>query len=242
MSRPNKIIVVGLPRTGTTSLCRELLDLNYRVAHTAYSQASCEAATVIADTPAYADFNELNQVWSPDVWLYLHRPLAQWLVSIRFLIEQLANQPRNRLPPLFWRCWQRVFGEFDRDISDQQLQHIYFRHQDWVRQSAEINQQQLLSVRLIDSTTNLTIESKSDLINVDSLPAEDNNSETPISTKLGDLLQHEPSENIYPITSPYCLNQGRVAAWVSLKHRNKIPSQLRGPKGRQYYPYSLTDI
>ncbi|BFM09098.1 sulfotransferase [Halioxenophilus aromaticivorans] len=229
MALPKKILVVSLPRTGTTTLCRELLDLNYRVAHTAYSQASCEAATVIADSPAYADFNELNQVWSPDLWLYLHRPLPRWLVSIRFLIEQLAAQPRNRLPPLFWRCWQRVFGEFNRAISDQQLEHIYFRHQDWVRQSAKINQQQLLCVTLTETNndTNLSEVEKSWPV--------------PINVILGNLLERDSSENIYPITSSYCLNRGRVTAWAGIKHANKVASQLRGSNGRQYYDYSLMD-
>ncbi len=229
MTLPNKILVVGLPRTGTTTLCRELLDLNYRVAHTAYSQASCEAATVIADTPAYADFNELNQVWAPDLWLYLHRPLPQWLVSIRFLIEQLAAQPRNRLSPLFWRCWKRVFGEFNRNINNQELEKIYWRHQDWVRQSAKINQQKLLCVTLTE-------------IKNDTKPSEARkNWPAPTCAKLGDLLQREPSENIHPIVSSYNLNQGRVTAWAGIKHPNKVASQLRGPRGRQYYPYSLTD-
>ncbi|MFQ3195483.1 MAG: hypothetical protein ACI9N3_002317, partial [Colwellia sp.] len=51
-----KIFIIGLPRSGTTSICAAMLELGYTVAHTAYTQKTFDQAQVIADTPIFADF------------------------------------------------------------------------------------------------------------------------------------------------------------------------------------------
>lgn len=209
---PKKLLVVALPRTGTTSLCRELLDLNYRVAHTAYTQASWHAATAVADTPAYADYRELTRLWQPSAWLYLTRPWQAWLPSMRFLINQLHQQPPNHLPPIFWRSWARVFGPFDPNISDQQLKDSFWRHEEDVQKAA-------LALGL--PLYNLTLTETSDCA-------------IPLNQV---LLSNPRSERALAIEAPYRLNTGRVTAWASLKHPNKISSHLSGDLGRQYFDY-----
>lgn len=209
---PSKILVVGLPRTGTTSLCRELLDLNYRVAHTAYTQASCEAATVIADTPAYADFNELHRLWQPDMWLYLHRSPATWLPSIRLLMTQLHRQPTDHLPALFWRCWTRVFGPLQADLDDRALIQRYQAHQAAVYQSA-------LAQGVVLRQISLT-------------------SDDPEAQTLADALTApDDPAHILSVKPGYSLNARRVTAWHNLKHPHKISSHLSGPNRRRYYDY-----
>ncbi|MEM7388342.1 MAG: sulfotransferase, partial [Pseudomonadota bacterium] len=47
----SKIFIIGLPRTGTTSICNSFLQLGYKTAHTAYTQQAITTADVIADTP-----------------------------------------------------------------------------------------------------------------------------------------------------------------------------------------------
>ena len=48
-----KIFIIGLPRTGTTSVCVAMLELGFYVAHTAYTDRSFTEAQVIADTPIF---------------------------------------------------------------------------------------------------------------------------------------------------------------------------------------------
>lgn len=56
----NKVFIIGLPRTGTTSLCSFLLNKGLTVAHTAYCQQAFDSAQVIADTPIFHDFQQLD--------------------------------------------------------------------------------------------------------------------------------------------------------------------------------------
>jgi hypothetical protein len=55
-----KIFIIGLPRSGTTSICSVMLELGYSVAHTAYTQKTFDNAQVIADTPIFADYKQLD--------------------------------------------------------------------------------------------------------------------------------------------------------------------------------------
>ncbi|WP_164835569.1 sulfotransferase, partial [Pseudoalteromonas sp. TB51] len=44
----SKIFIIGLPRTGTTSVCHAFLEFGIATAHTAYTSHCFENATAIA--------------------------------------------------------------------------------------------------------------------------------------------------------------------------------------------------
>jgi len=56
----SKIFIIGLPRTGTTSICNSFLQLGYKTAHTAYTQQAIITADVIADTPVFSEYALLD--------------------------------------------------------------------------------------------------------------------------------------------------------------------------------------
>ena len=75
----NKIFIIGLPRTGTTSVCAAMLDLGFRVAHTAYTDRSFNEAQVIADTPIFCDYQHLDKAYPDAKFIYLTRTMDKWL-------------------------------------------------------------------------------------------------------------------------------------------------------------------
>ena len=71
----NKLFIIGLPRTGTTSISVALLDYGFKVAHTAYTKRAFELADVISDAPCFADYQELDNIFPHSKFVYLDRPL-----------------------------------------------------------------------------------------------------------------------------------------------------------------------
>jgi len=57
----DKIWIIGLPRTATTSVCVAMLDLGYKTAHTSYTKTCFKHAQVIADTPIFCDYQQLDK-------------------------------------------------------------------------------------------------------------------------------------------------------------------------------------
>lgn len=136
VSRKNhdKIFIIGLPRTGTTSVCAALLNLQYRVAHTAYTKTCFEQAQVLADTPAFCDFSQLDIHYPNAKFIYLERSLNLWLPSIQQLLQRMyANVVRDDggFNPIIKRCYKNIFAPFTLDnINDSDfLKQCYIRHQ-----------------------------------------------------------------------------------------------------------------
>ncbi|HBY85576.1 MAG TPA: sulfotransferase family protein, partial [Colwellia sp.] len=56
-----KIFIIGLPRTATTSVCLAMLEQGFKTAHNAYTQDSFSQAQVLADTPIFCDYQTLDK-------------------------------------------------------------------------------------------------------------------------------------------------------------------------------------
>ncbi len=130
----NKIFIIGLPRTGTTSICAALLTLGFRVAHTAYTDKCLQTAEVIADTPIFCDYQQLAKQYPQAKFIYLTRDLSLWLPSIRQLLQRMhKNIVRNDggFNPILKRCYQSTFSPFTlKNIaSDDFLIYCYQQHQ-----------------------------------------------------------------------------------------------------------------
>ncbi|MFT7558967.1 MAG: hypothetical protein ACI93R_000870 [Flavobacteriales bacterium] len=87
----SKIFIIGLPRTGTTSICIHLLDHNHRVAHNAYCENTIVQADVIADTPVFADYAKLDALYPNSKFIMLERSLELWTPSIQRLLRSMRK-------------------------------------------------------------------------------------------------------------------------------------------------------
>ncbi|WP_339669000.1 sulfotransferase [Dasania marina] len=205
-----KIFIIGLPRTGTTSLCATLLALGYSVAHTAFTQAAIEQAVVVADTPAYCDYPFLDQRYPGSKFIYLERDLTLWLPSIQQLLNRMIKNIRNDsggFNPVLKRCFKQVFAPFEQDQinSQQHLSHCYQQHQQQLVNYFRGRPQDLLNLNLADSAA------PQQLLAFLGLTA---------NPKL-----HFPQ-----------LNQGqKITAWNKIDHPLKVPANLSGKNGRKYF-------
>lgn len=146
-----KIFIIGLPRTGTTSICAALLNLGYTVAHTAYTQRTFDQAQVIADTPIFNDFTLLDIKYPNSLYIYLTRDLALWLPSIEQLLKRMSHnllRDDGGFNPIIKRCYFDVFSPFtNENISSAAfLTQRYLKHQTKVEQYFENRPQQLLTI------------------------------------------------------------------------------------------------
>ena len=133
MSTIEKIFIIGLPRTGTTSVCAAMLDLGFTVAHTAYTDRAFNEAQVIADTPVFCDYQALDKAYSGAKFIYLERDLANWLPSIQQLLSRMhVNLVRDDggFNPIIKRCYQATFAPYSlSNIADFDfLTHCYQQH------------------------------------------------------------------------------------------------------------------
>jgi hypothetical protein len=147
--KPNKVFVLGLPRSGTTSVCIAALGLGFKTAHTAYTQAALDDAEFIADTPAFHDFELLDKRYPNSRFIYLSRPLALWLPSISRLLTNMASKllvPSGGFNPCIKRCYGEVFSPLSHtSISDyEHLEHAFLRHQERVTRYFKGRESELL--------------------------------------------------------------------------------------------------
>ncbi len=199
-----KIFIIGLPRTGTTSICAALLDLGYTVAHTAYTPLCMEKAQAIADTPIFCDYQTLYQQYPNAKFIQLRRELTLWLPSIRQLLERMflnVTRTDGGFNPILKRCYQKVFTPLTLEniASDQFLISCYERHQSSIDEFFSEKPEQLLSIDV---------------------------SKTSSYQKLVNFLALDK-----PIKSFEKINVGgKITAWNKIKHPLKIDANLKHAK------------
>lgn len=199
-----KIFIIGLPRSGTTSICAAMLELGYTVAHTAYTQKTFDNAQVIADTPIFADFKRLDSFYPNSKFIYLTRELAQWLPSIKQLLQRMyVNVTRDDggSNTIIKRCYQNTFAPFTRENieSDEFLANTYSKHNHEIQQFFSQRQDDLLTIDISKSTS---------------------------YQKLLDFLSLEEGNLTGNFERLNC--GGKVTAWKDLKHEQKIESTKNG--------------
>jgi len=200
----NKIFIIGLPRTGTTSICAAMLELGFTVAHTAYTQTTFEKAQVIADTPAFADFKRLDSYYPNSKFIYLTRNTKKWLPSIKQLLQRMyvnVSRDDGGFNTIIKRCYQKTFSPFilENIESDEFLTNSYMNHSNDVIQYFSKRPKDLLAINI---------------------------SELESYQKLLTFLSLDDSNNKGAFEK---LNVGgKVTAWKDLKHDNKIESTKNG--------------
>jgi len=205
----NKLFIIGLPRTGTTSISVSLLE-HFKVAHTAYTKRAFELADVVSDCPCFSDFQQLDALFPESKFVYLQRPLDQWLPSIQMLLNKMLPNlnGKNYLSPILKRSFSQTFdlNNVDNPLDRAHLTECYKRHE------------QLVIDYFHDRDNLLNI----DISQTDSLPQ--------LMGFLG--LQHSGDEQF-----PH-LNIGkRVDNWKDIKHPNKVNANAAGREHRKFFDY-----
>jgi hypothetical protein len=147
----SKIFIIGLPRTGTTSVCHALLELGITTAHTGYTNACFENATAIADTPIFNDFKTLDTHYPHSKFIYLERELTAWVPSIKQLLTRMhTNLTRTDggFNIHIKRCYLNTFSELSlHNINDNNyLTNCYNTHFNSAQTYFKNRQQDFLSI------------------------------------------------------------------------------------------------
>lgn len=212
----NKIFVIGLPRTATTSLCQATLELGFTTAHTAYTNNSFDNAQVIADTPIFCDYPYFDQQYPNAKFIYLERSMDLWVTSIRQLLERMLHNLQRQdggSNPMLRHCFNDIFHPLTAKniASDDFLIDCYQRHQQGVM--------------------NYFCDRKSDLLCIDV-------SKEGSFSQLTQFLGVKPSQ--HSINGFGHINKGgKITAWKQIKSPLKIESTNKGKiervlKGKKY--------
>ncbi|GLS92337.1 sulfotransferase family protein [Psychromonas marina] len=205
-----KIFIIGLPRTGTTSISVALLEQGFKVAHTAFTKQAFELADAISDSPCFSDYQQLDLLFPESKFVYLKRDLCKWLPSIKRLLYKMGPHlmPKTgHFNPVLKRSFEQIFDlNNELLLSDAHLSHCYLKHEQQVESYFQ-GRDDLLSI---------------DISHVGSL------------TALLKFLDHEcDSAQQFPH-----LNKGtQVANWKEYKHANKINSLSAGRDHRKFFDY-----
>src|SRR6187402_1455580 len=130
----NKLFIIGLPRTGTTSISVALLDYGFKVAHTAYTKRAFELADVVSDAPCFCDYQELDKLFPNSKFVYLDRALERWVPSMQMLLNKMLPElvPKSGyLNPVLKRCINKTFAPLttENPLDVLHLENCYRNHQ-----------------------------------------------------------------------------------------------------------------
>lgn len=211
----SKIFIIGLPRTGTTSISVAFLEAGFKVAHTAYTQSAIELAEVISDAPCFSDFEQLDRLFPGSTFIYLQRELSQWLPSIKGLLQKMAPHliPKSgHFNPVLKRSFSEIFSLTYEDLlSDQHLTDCYQKHKQHVHKYFK-GRNDFIEVNVSDPL---------------SLPT--------LFTFLG--LPFEEGQ-----VFPHLNRETQVANWKAYKHPNKINSLNSGKSHRRFFDYQTGTV
>ncbi len=212
----NKLFIIGLPRTGTTSISVALLQYNFKVAHTAFTKYAFELADVISDAPCFSDYKELDALFPGSKFVYLERDLDKWIPSAQMLLQKMESRlhPQTGVfSPVLKRSFNQVFKLYSSPdlYTEEHLKDCYLKHKSEV----------------LDYFTG-----RNDLISInishqDSLPR--------LIEFLGLSIE---GRTLFPH-----LNQGRhVAGWKEFKHPNKVNANSAGVERRKFFDYHTEQL
>ena len=206
----SKIFVIGLPRTGTTSISVALLNCGFKVAHTAFTKRAFELADAVTDAPCFSDYQQLDLLFPGSKFIYLERKLEKWLPSVQRLLTKMQPHlmPKvGHFNPVLKRSFEQTFELTNIALlTEQHLTSCYLRHQHEVKTYFH-RRTDLLSIDLSDKHS---LQALCAFVGEDC----DNNQQFP----------H--------------LNKGsQVSNWRDYKHENKINSLSAGKDHRKFFDY-----
>lgn len=207
----SKIFIIGLPRTGTTSISVALLGYGFKVAHTAFTKRAFELADVVSDAPCFSDYQQLDKIFPNSKFIYLDRHRENWIPSVQMLLKKMMpelNMKTGYLNPVLKRSFNTTFELLTtaHPLSEQHLQNCYHKHQQEVS-SYFLHSNNFLNIDISKSN------SLKKLLTFLNITAEDT----------GEFPK---------------LNIGKqVDSWKEFKHPNKINSLSAGIEHRKFFDY-----
>ena len=208
----NKIFIIGLPRTGTTSISVTLLNYDFKVAHTAYTKRAFELADVISDAPCFCDYQQLDILFPDSKFVYLDRAIEEWVPSMQMLLKKMLaqlDQKTGYLNPVLKRCFNKTFALLTTvdPLNKQHLEACYLSHQ-----------QEVFNY----------FANRNDFLKIDI----SHNGSLKTLLRFLDITTEEAGE------FPH-LNIGKqVDNWKEFKHPNKINSLSAGKEHRKFFDYA----
>jgi len=250
-----KVFIIGLPRTGTTSVSVALLEQGYKVAHQAFTKQAFELADVISDAPCFSDYRQLDKLFPGAKFVYLDRPLDTWVPSMQMLLSRMLvhlDDNTGRFNAILKRSFNHSFGvnRVEDPTDAGHLRCCYQKHQRQVFDYFQ-GRDDLLCLD-ISERGGLT-----KLLNFLVLVADPVNSDISAISSKSLLNQKLPNFSFPPLNYPHLnyphfnfphlnfphLNKGRnVASWDEYKHPNKISANAAGPENRKYFDYSVVEL
>jgi hypothetical protein len=165
-----KIFIIGLPRTATTSVCLAMLEQGFKTAHNAYTQDAFSQAQVLADTPIFCDYQKLDKHFLHSKFIHLTREPLLWLPSIKQLLQRMiVNLQRTDggFNPHLKRCYNDIFSPLTADNinNNKFLLDCYDRHQQGIFDYFKERPQDLLTIDVSEEGSYLTMLA---FLNIDS--------------------------------------------------------------------------
>jgi len=207
-----KIFIIGLPRTATTSVCLAMLEQGFKTAHNAYTQDAFSQAQVLADTPIFCDYQKLDKHFANSKFIYLTRSPEKWLPSIKQLLQRMiVNLQRTDggFNPHLKRCYNEIFSPLTEDNlnSDEFLLGCYQRHQQGVNDYFKERAEDLLTIDVSEESSYLSLLN---FLNIDNKNAREGGFK---QINLG----------------------GKVKAWQGLHNKLKVESTNKGKIDKVLY-------
>lgn len=207
----NKLFVIGLPRTGTTSISVAMLEYDFKVAHTAFTKHAFELADVVSDAPCFSDYKELDKQFPDSRFVYLDRDVDKWIPSAQMLLKKMEarlDPVTGVFSPVLKRSFNEVFAltSTDDPHTTEHLEACYLKHKAAVFEYFA-GRDDFFSVNLSHKGS--------------------------LASLLGFLgLEVKGSEDF-----PH-LNIGRhVSGWREHKHPNKVNPNSANEAGRKFFDY-----
>ncbi|CCQ12037.1 hypothetical protein PALB_29380 [Pseudoalteromonas luteoviolacea B = ATCC 29581] len=210
----HKTFIVGLPRTGTSSLCVAALELGYKTAHTAYTTKSFLEAEVIADTPIYSDYKCLIEHFPQSQLILLERKSSLWIPSIQRLLKRMSCNlftDRGGFNDTVKRAYLTVFPNLnENNIEDRTyLWDCYLSHRNQVETVANAAGIKLIKIDM--ACTNVDF--------------------------LKNVLPPKGEGNLLDV--PHLNIGGKITAWSQIKHRLKVESTMNGKATKDQLLYQF---
>ncbi|KTF18247.1 hypothetical protein ATS75_02205 [Pseudoalteromonas sp. H105] len=207
----NRIFIIGLPRTGTTSVCHTFLELGFNTAHTAYTKQCINDAQVIADTPVFNDFVALDKLYPNSKFIYLARDFSLWAPSIRQLLQRMFNNLTREdggFNPHIKRCYSDTFKNLTLDniACDNYLKEQYLHHFEQAHGYFKNREHDFLSINISHKSS---FEQLCDFLNCS------------VPEHLNDFKKMNMG--------------GKVTAWNNIKHPHKVASTTNGKIDKVIY-------
>lgn len=159
----NKIYIVSLPRTGTTSISKFLEDVGFKCKHvpSVYYNLINSDYERFSDTPCF-DPSFISEICYKEArrhkFIYIERNIEDWLLSIEqsklstLYTDMIMNETLNDISYMDKRTYGNVFG-YDGSYSREKFRQKFLEHKSNIE--TLLKNEQLFKYKIGDDTKEL---------------------------------------------------------------------------------------